>query len=386
MVENELPGGGGPAAGGAGGAAPAAAAPAAPASASGGVADGGSSGGVAAGQQTPPYSPPPAANAGEGQGQGQAASLSVRDALANYGLDLRGQFQDDHAALQYMALQMRQAQQAQQLAQYGQLYVQHADQFQRFLTQQQEEQRRQQQQPGWWNAPQYDPTWSQKIMRDPTTGELRAVPGAPPDTVQKYLQWVEHQKTFLDRFSQDPIGAIRPGIEEVVQQVAQRMLQQQMYVQQDQQVANEFLRQNADWLYAKDQSGQVLANPQTGQPMLSEYGRRFAYYVNEAEQMGLSDSSRQQQYAMRSLQRDYLMQIYQQQGQQQQQVQAPSPQQQANQQFLQQAAARNGVGGPVPPAGNVQGSVPVQPSQRGLEEMLARNLAAAGFGPGQTLE
>lgn len=326
----------------------------------------------------PPAAPPPAPSAqqpateaisGTGTGAGPgvptaAEALSVRDALASYGLDLRTQFQDDHAALQHLVMLARQAASQQPLVQYGQQYVQHAGEFQAYLRQKQEQQAAQQaQQQSWWKAPEYDPTWSRRLTRDPQTGEIRALPGEPPDLVQKYLAWAEHQRSFLDKFAQDPIQAIKPGIEQVVQDTAQRLMQQQLAAYQERQQAEQFLAQNADWMFARDAQGQPLVNPATQQPALSPLGQQFAGYVFEAERMGLGDTASQQKYALAALQRDYLAAKYQQQAQ-------PAAGDAAKQQFLQQAQA--GARPPVAPAAAAQPEYrqPNGISARGLQELM----------------
>lgn len=313
----------------------------------------------------------------------QADAQSVRDALASYGLDLRNQFQDDHQALQHLVMLARQAASQQPLVQYGQQYLQHASDFQRYLEERQRQQQQSQQQQSWWKAPEYDPTWARRLMRDPQTGEIKPMPGEPLDLVQKYQAWAEHQRSFLDKFAQDPIGAIKPGLEQVVQQVAQQMVQQQLASYQERQQAESFLAQNADWMFARDGQGQPLVNPATNQPALSPLGQQFAAYVFEAERMGLRDTASQQRYAMNSLQRDYLAARYQQQAGGQAPP-APPPGEAAKQQFLQaaQAGARTA---PAAPPGNTNGEYrqPNGVSQRGLQELLLQEMKAAGFQPGQ---
>jgi hypothetical protein len=307
--------------------------------------------------------------------------MGVRDALAGYGVDLRGQFQDDHAALQHLALAYRQAQQSQQLVQYGQQYLQHAPQFQQWLAQQQQAQQAQQQQASeWFKPPEYDARWQSQITRDPTTGQLSAVPGAPPDVVQKYLTWQQHQQDFQQRMARDPIGTLKPGLEQLVDQRAQQIIQQQLGGYQEQSRAQSFLQEHAGWLYARDAQGGVLPNPQTGRPMLGELGQRFYGYVREAESLGLRDVNSQQGYAMRLLRADVAMS---QQGQQ------PAPQQANNQLpgqnaqaqgFLSNAAAnRPNAAGSLQPAGAGGAPSASQNSSLPLRERLAQRFREQGY-------
>lgn len=305
----------------------------------------------------------------------------VRDLLRNFGVDFSAA-PDDNTALQHLANVYRESQNLRQLAGYGQQYVQHADQFQAYLKQQQEVRQREEQakQQSWWKAPEYDPSWSTKLVRDPNTGAIGVVPGADPSLAGKYMAWVDHQRGFLDKFSADPVGAIRPGIEQVARQVAQELIGQQLGGLREQTAAQQFVQQNSDWLHARNQDGSVAVNPQTGMPALSPMGQRFAGYVQEAESLGLREVAAQQKYALANVQRDYLLARSSQPAQQQPQV---DPAVAAQQQFLATAAGQRQ---PAVPPGNVNGSPPpVNTGTRGLMDQMLADMQAAGFQPGQRL-
>jgi hypothetical protein len=307
--------------------------------------------------------------------------------LAQYGYDVRGQFQNDHSALQHLVQVVRQAQEQQQYLPYAQQYMQHAAQFQQYLAQQQAAQAAQQsQQQQWFNAPEYDPSWSQKIYRD-QQGNLQVVPGNDPMLIHKYLAWQEHQQKFLNNFSKDPIGSIKPGIEQIVQQVAGQMVQQQLARVQEQAQAQTFIERNSEWLHQRDAAGNLAIDPRTGRPALSSLGRQFAQYVFEAESFGLRDTNSQQRYAMGLLQRDFLMSQAA-GGQQQQAAQVPAqlPGQAVKDAFLQRAAGQVPQTAAAPP-GNTNGNyqAPAGITVRGLQEMMAKEFAAAGIAPGTQL-
>lgn len=301
--------------------------------------------------------------------------------LAGYGYD-RNQFQDDSQAVAALAQQARQAQayqqqlaQAQQLAQYGQLYVQHADQFAAYMRQQQEaEQAKRASQNQWWKAPEYDPAWSSRIYQD-ASGNLVAAPGSPPDTVQKYLAWRDHQTKFLTQFSQDPIQAIRPGIEQLVEEKAKALLQQHMGQFQAQTAAQRLVEQNNAWMYEQDPSGQRTLTP---------WGRLYAGYVQQADQMGLQGVDAQHQYAIGLVERDYLRYKAQQPATGQAQTPPVDPAAQTKNDFLQRAAGQ-ALQQPAPPPGNTQGTQPAVKGPRALQQQLLANLVADGYQPGQSL-
>lgn len=343
----------------------------------------------AAGSTGPgPASTPPGGGAAPAPATPEYAS--VRETLTNYGLaELASQFQDDHGLLNYLAQAHRERAQLQQYAQYGQTYLQHAQQFEAWRRQQAEEQQRAQaQQNQWWKPPEYDPRWASQLTRDPATGEIKVIPGGDPTVLQKYLAWNEHQRSFQERFAQDPIKAIQPGLEQLIDQRAQALIQQQLtgYAQQSQ--AQALVQNHAAWIYQRDQQGNVLRG-QGGQPLMNEWGQRYAMYVQQAEQMGLRGVQAQDRYAVGMVQRDYLASSYQQQVNTQQVQQSGDA---LKDQFLQRAAqpgaggihnpntGANGAGGPSgvavnpPPAGN---------TVRNLASRMLDNFKANGYQPGQ---
>jgi len=345
-------------------------------------------GGVGAGAATSAGASQAAAGGGTqtqvtgGTSSTQAAAgdyQSVRDALANYGLDLRDRFQDDHGLLQHLVGQIQQAQAAQQLAGYGREFLQHRDGFLQWMRERQEAQAKQQQQQSqWFKAPEYDPRWQSMITRDPATGKLVPADGAPPDIVQKYTAWASHQREFLDKFSQNPIDAIKPGLQQMVQELFQQQFQQQFGQIQQQQAARQVLEQNASWLYEKDQ--------RTGQPKLSVWGERYHQYVQQAERRGLQSVQDVHDVAFAMVERDFLRARSQGLGQQQQP--AGDPGAQAKQTFLEQAqqASQQTQQAATPPPGNANG-VPAnrKGGARGLADAMLSKLQANGYTPEQTI-
>lgn len=250
---------------------------------------------------------------------------------------------DDRAALARLAQAYQQAQQLAPLAPRVQEYLTHAEAFSQWRRQQEEAERaRQEQAKQWWKPPEYDPTWESKIVRDPVTNELRPAPGAPPDVVQRYLRFKEHERSFMTKFATDPIGAIKPGIEQLVAEQAQKIVQQEVARVQQQMQAQQLVEQNASWLFAFDTEGRRLTDG-NGQPRLSAWGQRYAAYAQAAVQMGITDLARQHEYAAGMVRAEAAQQLL--------------TQQQAGQQGQQQAAA---LQQPATPAGGRRETPPNQ--------------------------
>lgn len=326
---------------------------------SGGVAD------VSGGQAAAP--------AGGGGGMGY---VPVHEAVRGYGYELPEGVQD-HAALAHLVSEARRARELQQLAGYGQEYLQHQSQFQEWIRAQQEAARaKETQKADWWKKPEYDPGWMAKLVRDPATGELKAAPGADPTIVQKYMQWVGHQQKFLDEFSQDPIQALRPGLESVAREIAERIVQEKLGGYQSEEFARGFVEQNAGWLFEKDHTGRSTRN-------LSAGGKAFAGYVRQAESLGIQDVKKQQEYALGLVQRDAALARLQSGAGVggTQLAQRPTTPQAGFAEAYNPSRAATNAGVQNAPA------IPPQSPQtpKDLMDMMMRSMQANGFMPGQEL-
>jgi hypothetical protein len=171
-------------------------------------------GGSGAGAQPSPSSPEPAAGAGAAAGQA-AAQAGWRELMREYGVDL-SQYGDDRAAAAQVALQWRQAQQANQLAQYGQQYLQHREVIEAALKDYQARQQQQQaQQKKWFSLPEYDPRWGQMVQQDPATGQYAVKPGYPPDVLQKLTSYAASLQDLQTKFWQDPETVLGPMVQHI---------------------------------------------------------------------------------------------------------------------------------------------------------------------------
>lgn len=290
--------------------------------------------------------------------------------------DLAGRFTDGNQALAHLLAERARAAEFSRLAPYAQEYLRHAPQFQEWRRQQQQAQadaRAKQSQ--WFKAPEFDPRWRDAIYQDPQSGELKVKAGFPPDLVQRYTAAVQHQRDFLDRFAFDPISAIKPGLEQLVKELVGPMMQQQVGGYAEQQQAGGFVRENASWLFQ---------NGAPGGP-LSEWGQKFAGYVQQAESLGLRTVQQQQQYAMGQVRADFALAKWNEMNRQP--AAAPAapadPNAAAKAAFLQRAAAA-----PNTAPGGAQRTpaqaVPPQPVQGSnhvnrLTRMLADNARAQGL-------
>ena len=319
--------------------------------------------------------PEPAAPSQAQPAQETQTQASLRAYAKSQGLSL-DHYQDDGAALDHLLQTFRTYQQVAPQLQYYQSLL---PQFQQWQQQQaQAQQPKPAEKKPWFEAPQYDPSWKALVQRDPTTGEFKAAPGAPPDIVQKYLSAQQHAAGFLEKFAFDPTGTIKPGIEELVKPLVESAIKEQLGSYREQQQAAQIVGQNAKWIYQCDQAGNPVTDPFTGQKMLSPWGQKFAQYSNEAMQHGMQSVSAMNEYALMKVQNELL----QQQLSQMQPAQTPggpSPAQIANEQMKRQAIAgavhRPSAAGSIP----APGTTTPQNASLSFREMATQMLNENGY-------
>lgn len=297
----------------------------------------------AAGGAAPVSGGAPAASAPAQGGSADSGWTSVRDAFKDYGFDLSG-FQDDQQALGHIAGLVKQFQSV-----YPQ-WQQVQGQLPAFYAWQQEQQKAAEQKKAegkWaWKAPNYDPSWAYQITRDPQTGNMVPAPGAPPDIVSRYHAGQREFADQLHSFFKDPLGAIGPGVQELIQPLIEKAISEKLAQTQAQSYADTFLQQHANWLFNTDPNTKApVLDPITQRPTLSAPGQQFYRHLQDAAQMGIADQANQQKYALNMLRAELASSQQAQQGQQ------------ARQQFLQ-----SGSPPPLPPAGQA-----TPPAPRGLK-------------------
>lgn len=341
----------------------------------------------------PPSGEPPAGQSVAGSGDpgvsgpsastGDQGASSWRDRLSQQaGVDLSG-YDSDEQALQFLAGELNKAQslqsqveQAQPLVQYGQEYLRHAADFQKW---QQEQQAAATQEPADpYAPPEYDPAWLGMVRQD-ESGALVPDParGGTPEIVSKlqnHINWrqnfaanpYKHLESFVDRRAEERAKAL---VEERFQQ-----MNEQFHTQQ-------FITNNRDWLFEHDQNGRVAVDPQ-GRQVLSEEGRVFSQFLQQAQQSGF-EGQQQQAAAMQALEAWRFGRRGAGNGQPQQSPQQAAQQQaqQQKQDFLTQAAGFTEHTNQ--PAASTQGAgdpnAPPQNPNMSLADRMRADLKAAGI-------
>ena len=213
------------------------------------------------------------------------------------------------------------------------------------------------------------------VKKDETTGQL--VPdfasGGTPETVARVQNFINYRQEQQERFWSNPFDYIQGFVDKRAEERARALVQQELGTYTEQQEARQFISANRDWLLAHDQQGQLTLDPGTGAPFLSQEGTSFMRHLQVAsEQYGMAPQ-KAQAYAINMLQADRAL------------LAAGKPADPAVQdaqkkvQFLQKAAGFSpSQAASTNRKSDAQGEPSPQDSTLSLEELMRRNLKAAG--------
>jgi hypothetical protein len=326
----------------------------------------------------------------------QAAEWTLRNQLSSLGF--QGQYENDQAAWNALADRLRvQQQQNDQALRIAAYYQANRQQIEAALAAQRTAAAGTSApaaQPAagdnWWNAPEWKDEWGQFLQRD-DKGNVSVSFGADPSLPIKYQQWQAFQRDQFNKLMRDPMGTLKPGIENLVKPMIEAAIKSQIQGYDDRNFAQSYVQGAKDWMYAKDQAGNPVRDSLTGQPILSPAGQQFAGYVQMAERMGITDTRQQQMFAEKMVQNDALTRFYQQHnatagGNQQQggQQQVPLTPEQQNEALKRQATRPGANRLPASGAQGGAGPAPRNGEQRSqdvrlsLGERLNKRLREAG--------
>lgn len=220
-----------------------------------------------------------------------------------------------------------------------------------------------------FGLPTFDERLLDFVVKNPTTGQLENMPGGPPDGAIKVAEYMDLAQKVQRQFWQNPAQFLGPMIEEAAAKKAEEIYKAQFGKHQNQTATEQIVQENANWLFAKGQDGQIQMqfNPATGrnEQVLSQWGELYLQSVQEIAAAGVTDPRMRHRLAENMVQNAAYAAL-------QRQQQAPAAGNAAAQDFLNRAAAH-----PVQPT---QQPVPV-PQQEGpldLRAMLRRNFDAGG--------
>jgi hypothetical protein len=257
-----------------------------------------------------------AASAGAQGGSDAQAAWSLRQELGTLGIDANAHSDDKSAWTAFRSQLAQRYSELQQKAQYGDYYLANQQRIAQALAahQQQAAVQNAQAQPAqgkepWWKVPEWDENYS-KFLRKDASGNVVAIPGADPGLPLKYQAYQQWQQETYEKLLRDPIGTLKPGLEELIEAKATEIAKRHLGQYGDHELAQRYVH-SQPWMFRTDESGQQVINQHTGRPDLSDAGRRFAQYVQYAERtLGIRDIQSQARYAQDQVQLEYLRAQY----------------------------------------------------------------------------
>lgn len=228
-------------------------------------------------------------------------------------------------------------------------------------------------QPNIFGLPQFDEKLLNFVAKDPATGQLMNLPGAPLDAAFRVQEYMDNLRQVQSKFFTDPMQFLEKPVAALVEKRAQELYQKQFSQHQQQGTAERILEENKSWLFEVDANGQQVRqwNPATGQesPVLSQWGRYYHQCIQQVAAHGITDPVALNQYAIQMCENAALRAKFQ-------QSQAAPAGNAAAQQFLNGAAghptpAHPAAPNPPPPA---QPAVPFSIKDRMRQLMDANGI------------
>lgn len=142
----------------------------------------------------------------------------------------------------------------------------------------------------WWNPPQVDQNLISVFQVVDSEGRRTFRDGTPPEVIQQAEKLTAHYQKWARDIIENPDVVLPKIIQAVVEPLIEKKLNTVQQTQKQEEVRDEFIRTNSEWLFVKD--------PLTGQAGdLSEDGKKFEAWLGEAAEIGITDYSSQIKYA-----------------------------------------------------------------------------------------
>ena len=150
-------------------------------------------------------------------------------------------------------------------------------------------------QPKWWNPPQVRDSYKRYLVRDESGREVIAQ-DAPLEAKHELFEYQQYKAEFAQKFLADPESALGPMVEQIAQQKAREIVDNQFTDYGNQQYVSTLEEENRDWLFTED-----------GQP--SQEGIAVQRYIAQAAQLGIQNPQARWEYATDKLSLDLHNQI-----------------------------------------------------------------------------
>ncbi len=151
-----------------------------------------------------------------------------------------------------------------------------------------------------FGLPEFDYRLLDFVTKDPSSGQLIMLPGAPPDAVIRVQAFQDQLRQVQQKFFADPMQFLGKVIDERVEKRAAELYQKEFSQHQSQTTAQKLLAENEGWLFQKEGDRFVTQfDPATGREVkvLSPWGKFYQQCLHQVSQSGVTDPAAQHQMA-----------------------------------------------------------------------------------------
>ena len=183
----------------------------------------------------------------------------------------------------------------------AQEYLQNRTQYEQWKASQNQQQAPVQQQPvatpqpekkSWWDPPELKDSHRRYIVKD-ENGRDMISPDAPLDAKAAIQDHFDYRANFAEKFLSNPQEALGPMVQQMAQEQANSIVQEQMQAAAQQQYVSQVEQANRDWLY--DADGNV-----------SKEGIVTKNAIEQATQLGITDPEARWQFALQAVEADLM--------------------------------------------------------------------------------
>jgi hypothetical protein len=178
-------------------------------------------------------------------------------------------------------------------------------------------------QKSWWNPPEVKEVYKRYLTKDEAGREVIS-PDAPLDARYALEEYQQYRADFAKKFLSDPEAALGPMVQDLASKQAQQIVEETLKNRDNEQYVSSLEKENADWLFDSE-TGQVTPE-----------GFLVHKYIEEARDLGIQDPKKRWDHAVKAVERELLVQYFDQQQRQPQQAQYQQPPQGYQQQPAEQ--------------------------------------------------
>jgi len=155
----------------------------------------------------------------------------------------------------------------------------------------------------WWNPPKFDPASIERYRTVTVDADGNQVtdwaPNTPDEIKRAAVEYQNYLEDWADKLVRRPQEVLPQIIRQEVESLLEERLTSREQTQQNQQFIQQVFQQNEGWLYEHDPiSGEVVRDPVSGSPKLTQEGNMFLECLDYVENSGVTNPQAQWQMAV----------------------------------------------------------------------------------------